>query len=71
MHDDLTRFLCRAIGIREPDTALHQLAFSIGGLALVLFVHRTAVNQIAPELLADDAALTGNHRAHGRSRRSR
>ena len=57
MHDDLTRFLCRAIGIREPDAALHQLAFSIGGLALVLFVHRTAVNAIAPELLADDAAL--------------
>ena len=58
MHDDLTRFLCRTIGIPEPDTALHHLAFSIGGLALVLFVHRTAVNQIAPALLSDDAALT-------------
>ncbi len=58
MHDDLTRFLCRTIGIQEPDTALHHLAFSIGGLALVLFVHRTAVNQIAPALLSDDAALT-------------
>lgn len=58
MHDDLSRFLCRALGLHEPDSALHQLAFSIGGLALVLFVHRAAVNQIAPELLRDDAALT-------------
>lgn len=58
MHDDLTRFLCRAIGISEPDTALHHLAFSIGGVALVLFVHRGAVNQIASELLSDETALT-------------
>ncbi len=57
MHNELIGFLGRATGIREPDAALHQLAFSIGGLALVLFVHRTAVNLIAPELLADDAAL--------------
>ncbi len=55
MHDELTHFLCRAIGIRDADTALHHLAFSVGGIALVLFVHRTAVNQFAPELLADDA----------------
>ncbi len=55
MHDDLTRFLCRAIGISEPDTALHHLAFSIGGVALVLFVHRGAVSQIASELLSDEA----------------
>jgi AcrR family transcriptional regulator len=57
VHDHLTDFLCRSIGIRDADTAIHHLAFSIGGLALVLFVHRTAVNSIAPELLADDAAL--------------
>ncbi len=68
MHDDLTRFLCRAIGIPEPDTALHHLAFSIGGLALVLFVHRAAVNQIAPELLSDDDGANGHDRAHGRPR---
>lgn len=57
VHDRLTTFLCRALGVREADTALHQLAFSIGGLVLVLFVERTAVDLIAPELLADDAAV--------------
>jgi AcrR family transcriptional regulator len=57
LHDHLTAFLCRSIGIRDPDAAIHHLAFSLGGLALVLFVHRSAVNAIAPELLADDAAL--------------
>ena len=57
MHSQLTDFLCRAVGIVQADTALHHLAFSIGGLALVLFVQRTAVDQLAPELLADDAAL--------------
>lgn len=57
LHDHLTRFLCRTIRLSEADAAMHQLAFSIGGLALVLFVHRSAVNAIAPELLADDTAL--------------
>lgn len=57
LHDHLTAFLCRSIGIRDADAAIHHLAFSLGGLALVLFVHRSAVNAIAPELLADDAAL--------------
>ena len=71
VHDRLTAFLCRAIGVHEPDTALHQLAFSIGGLVLVLFVERTAVDLIAPELLADDAARAGNDRTSRRPRRSR
>jgi AcrR family transcriptional regulator len=57
IHDRLTAFLCRAIGVSEPDAALHHLAFSIGGLVLVLFVERTAVDLVAPELLADDAAV--------------
>lgn len=57
IHDRLTAFLCRAIGVREADAALHHLAFSIGGLVLVLFVERTAVDLVAPELLADDAAV--------------
>jgi AcrR family transcriptional regulator len=57
LHDQMLVLLCRAVGIDAPDTALHHLAFSIGGLALVLFVQRTAVDQIAPELLATEAAL--------------
>jgi AcrR family transcriptional regulator len=57
IHDRLTAFLCRAIGMPEADAALHHLAFSIGGLVLVLFIERTAVDLVAPELLADDAAV--------------
>ncbi len=57
MHDQLTGFLCRTVGARTVDVAIHQLAFSIGGLALMLFVQRTAVDRLAPELLADDAAV--------------
>ena len=57
LHDHLTTFLCRAVGATAVDTAINHLAFSIGGLSLVLFVQRTHVDQIAPELLADDAAV--------------
>jgi len=57
MHDRLIGFICRAIGVDEPDAALHHLAFSIGGLAVALFAHRTAVDQVAPQLLAGEAAL--------------
>ncbi len=57
LHHHLTSFLCRTLGISKPDTALHQLAFSIGGMALVLFVQRTALDSLAPELLEDDAAM--------------
>jgi TetR/AcrR family transcriptional regulator, regulator of cefoperazone and chloramphenicol sensitivity len=53
MHAQMVNFLCRATGARAPDAALHQLAFSIAGLALVLFAQRTAVDQVAPELLSD------------------
>ena len=57
LHEQLTTFLCRAVGADAVDTAINHLAFSIGGLSLVLFVQRTQVDQIAPELLADDAAV--------------
>ena len=57
MHNQLTGFLCRATGADKPDPALHQLAFSIGGLAFILFAQRTAIDLIAPELLRGDAAL--------------
>ena len=57
LHDQLTTFLCRAVDADAVDTAINHLAFSIGGLSLVLFVQRTHVDQIAPELLADDDAV--------------
>jgi TetR/AcrR family transcriptional regulator, regulator of cefoperazone and chloramphenicol sensitivity len=60
MHDQVVGFLCRATGAAEPDAALHQLAFSIAGLALVLFVQRTAVDVVAPELLHGQAGLQAN-----------
>jgi TetR/AcrR family transcriptional regulator, regulator of cefoperazone and chloramphenicol sensitivity len=57
LHEHLTAFLCRAVGADSVDTAINHLAFSIGGLSLVLFVQRTAVDEIAPEMLADDVAV--------------
>ena len=58
LHEQLVGYLTRAVGAREPDAGLHQLGFSLLGLALVLFVHRNVVEQAAPQLLADDAALS-------------
>lgn len=57
LHHHLTDLLCRAVGTDATDTAINHLAFSVGGLAMVLFVERTHVDDIAPELLADDAAI--------------
>jgi TetR/AcrR family transcriptional regulator, regulator of cefoperazone and chloramphenicol sensitivity len=57
MHAQMVSLLCRATGARSADAALHQLAFSIGGLALVLFAQRSAVEHLAPELLADGGAV--------------
>ena len=57
LHAQLVHYLTRAVGAHEADSGLHQLAFSVLGLALVLFVHRNVVEHVAPQLLADDAAL--------------
>jgi AcrR family transcriptional regulator len=57
IHDRLTAFLSRTLGLAHPDLALHHLAFSIGGLVLVLFVERSMVDLIAPALVADDDAV--------------
>ncbi len=58
VHEQLARYLARVVGVHEIDAALQQLGFSIVGIALVLFVHRSAIDQAAPELLADDTALS-------------
>jgi AcrR family transcriptional regulator len=57
IHDRLAAFLSRTLGGAQPDVALHHLAFSIGGLVLVLFVERSMVDLIAPDLVADDDAV--------------
>lgn len=56
-HPQLVRFLAQRLDIAEPDPALHQLAFSLIGMAMVFFVERTAVQQLAPGLLDSAAAL--------------
>jgi AcrR family transcriptional regulator len=53
LHVQILNFLCRATGACAPDAVLHQLAFSLFGLWLVLFAQRTDVDRLAPELLAD------------------
>jgi TetR/AcrR family transcriptional regulator, regulator of cefoperazone and chloramphenicol sensitivity len=56
-HPQLVRFLAQRLHIPEPDPALHQLAFSLIGMAMVFFVERAAVQQLAPGLLNSAAAL--------------
>lgn len=55
-HSQLVRFLAPRLAIPEPDEALHQLAFSLIGMAMVYFVEGPAVRVLAPGLL--DSAST-------------
>lgn len=50
-HAHLVRFLAPRLGVDEPDPALHQLVFSLVGMAMVFFVERAAVKVIAPGLV--------------------
>lgn len=56
-HAGLLSFLQRWLGVPEPDLALHQLAFSLLGLSMVMVLERKAVADIAPALLESPAAL--------------
>jgi len=56
-HEQLCRFLCRHCGVDEPDDAIHHLAVSLGGMAMVLFIKRDFVEAFAPALLGEGAPL--------------
>lgn len=56
-HEQLVRFLALRLGLAEPDPALHQLAFSLVGMAMVFFVERAAVRVLSPQLLQSRQAV--------------
>ncbi|MEJ2378781.1 MAG: CerR family C-terminal domain-containing protein [Pseudolabrys sp.] len=56
-HEQFCRFLCRHCGAAEPDEAIHHLAVTLGGMAMVLFIKRDFVEAFAPTLLREGAPL--------------
>ncbi|XOV86945.1 MAG: CerR family C-terminal domain-containing protein [Pseudomonadota bacterium] len=56
-HDQLARFLARHLDLKTPDAALHQLTFTLLGMAMVFFVEGRAIRQLAPGLIETETAL--------------
>ena len=56
-HAQLVRFLVKRLGLEASDTALHQLAYTLLGMAMVFFVERDAIRQLTPDLLASQSTL--------------
>lgn len=49
-HLALARLLCEHMGVPDIDDDMHRLAFSIGGLVMLLWTQRDAIAAIAPQL---------------------
>ena len=58
-HHMLVRFLVPRLGCASADVAIHHLAFSLIGIAMVLFVEQEAVTELAPGLLDNQAQIKG------------
>lgn len=57
-HERLMRFLGARLNVADAaDLPLVHLAFSLVGLATVLFIQRAEIQGLAPELLRDEAAV--------------
>ena len=56
-HAALVRVLSRHLGVAAPDDGIHQLAFSITGTALQIFVGRDIIELIRPQLVATPEAV--------------
>lgn len=57
-HERLMRFLTTRLNVvGSADLPLVHLAFSLVGLATVLFIQRAEIQGLAPELLRDEAAV--------------
>jgi AcrR family transcriptional regulator len=56
-HAGLMRVLGRHLGVAEPGDDIARLAFCIVGLALQLMVTRDVVDQLHPQLLANEPAI--------------
>jgi AcrR family transcriptional regulator len=56
-HDGLVLVLGRYLGLKEPGDDVARLAFCVVGLAIQVMVTRDVIDQVAPRLLASDAAV--------------
>ncbi len=56
-HHALTRLLARHIGVAQPDTAVHQLAFALCAMAHDYCLSRPFMDALTPGLLDDDPEL--------------
>jgi AcrR family transcriptional regulator len=56
-HERVVQFATARCGASHADLALRQLAFGLVGLAMVLLVERSTVEQVAPGLLGEPAAV--------------
>ena len=56
-HMAIVQVLCRHLGVVQPDDAVHRLAFSIVGLAMMLHVGTDVIQAIRPQLIAGPAAI--------------
>lgn len=56
-HDMLIAALALHFGVAKADDDMHRLAFSIGGLALPLFVSRGVIDAVHPRLINTPAAI--------------
>jgi len=56
-HEKMREFLCRHCGTDEPDDSIDQLALSLSGMAMMLFIKRDIVEAFAPSLLDNEAAV--------------
>lgn len=55
-HMALARLLCGHMDVPDIDDDMHRLAFSIGGLVMLLWTQRDAIAAIAPQLAGPAAA---------------
>jgi TetR/AcrR family transcriptional regulator, regulator of cefoperazone and chloramphenicol sensitivity len=56
-HHALARLLARHIGVQQPDSAIHQLAYALVAMAHDYCLSRPFMDALTPGLLADDPKL--------------
>lgn len=64
-HMALARLLCGHMDVPDIDDDMHRLAFSIGGLVMLLWTQRDAIEAIAPQLAGAATADTWAERLTG------
>jgi AcrR family transcriptional regulator len=57
LHQHLVGLLCQVLPVAEPDDDVHRLALCLTGLAVHLHVGGDIMDALAPQLVADPAAI--------------